>query len=105
MHGAKHLWRRLEWITSLAETVRATPEINWDIVLDRAAKAHATRILGLGLRLVEKFSNVEIPVDVLAANDSDGSMQQMAKSIGEQLFSTYGPADSTETNLYNLRIM
>src|SRR5688572_3375634 len=25
MHGAKHLWRRLEWITSLAETVRTTP--------------------------------------------------------------------------------
>lgn len=105
MHGAKHLWRRLEWITSLAETVRATPQINWNTVLDRAAEAHATRILGLGLRLVEKFSDVEIPIDVLAAADPDGAMQRMSASISEQLFTTYGPADSTETNLYNLRIM
>ena len=105
MHGAKHLWRRLEWITSLAETVRSTPKVNWDTVLDRAAKAHAIRILALGLRLLEKFSDVGVPVDVLAAADSDGAMQRMSESIGEQLFTTYGPADSTETNLYNLRIM
>ena len=32
-------------------------------------------------------------------------MQRMSESISEQLFTTYGPADSTETNLYNLRIM
>ena len=61
MHGAKHLWRRLEWITALAETLRSSPEINWEALLDRAAGAHATRMLGLGLRLVEQFSDVPIP--------------------------------------------
>jgi len=105
MHGAKHLWRRFEWITSLAETLRATREISWDIMLESAAKAHATRILGLGLRLVKTFSDAEVPAHVLAAADSDSAMQRMAKSISEQLFTTYGPADSMETNLYNLRIM
>ncbi len=29
----------------------------------------------------------------------------MAQSIRAQLFTTYGAADSTETNLYNLRVM
>jgi hypothetical protein len=32
-------------------------------------------------------------------------MYRMAQEIGEQIFTTYGAADSTETNLYNLRIM
>ena len=32
-------------------------------------------------------------------------MQRMAENIREQIFTTYGAADSTETNLYNLRIM
>jgi len=105
MHGAKHLWRRLEWITSLSETLRSTPEISWDTVTDRATKAHAKRILGLGLRLVETFSDVKIPAHVLASLDSDGIMQRMAGSIREQIFATYGAADSTETNLYNLRVM
>ena len=100
MHGAKHLWRRLEWIVSLAEYLRIT-KLNWDLLVQRAEQAHATRMLALGLRLVEKFSDVHIPSDVLA----DCEMQQVADQVHEQLFNTFGAADSTETNLYNLRIM
>jgi hypothetical protein len=105
MHGAKHLWRRLEWISCLAESLRATPEIDWDTLINRAAKAHATRILALGLRLVEQFSDVGIPDHVLTAVDPNKSMQRMAAQIRSQFFTTFGAADSTETNLYNLRIM
>ena len=97
MHGAKHLWRRLEWIASLAECIRATPDLNWDLMVQRAEQAHATRMLALGLRLVEKFSDLSIPVLP--------GMQQVADQVHEQLFNTFGAADSTETNLYNLRIM
>jgi hypothetical protein len=103
MHGAKHLWRRLEWISSLAESVRVT--IDWVTVIERAAQARAKRMLGLGLRLVEEFSDVRIPAHVLAAVDSDHTMQQMARRIRAQLFTVFGAADSTETNLYNLRVM
>jgi hypothetical protein len=105
MHGAKHLWRRLEWISCLAESVRATPRIDWDTLVNRAAKAHATRILALGLRLVEVFSDAPVPSEILAAVDHEKSMQRMATQIRAQLFTTFGPAESTETNLYNLRIM
>ena len=105
MHGAKHLWRRLEWISSLAESVRATPALCWDTLIQRAERAHATRMLALGLRLVENFSDVPVPSEVLAAVDHNQSMQRMAQRVPEQLFDLFGPADSTETNLYNLRIM
>ena len=105
MHGAKHLWRRLEWISCLAESIRSTPSINWDTLVDRAAKAHATRILALGLRLVEQFSDVPLPTHVLNSVDPDKAMQRMAAQIRSQLFTRLGPAESTETNLYNLRIM
>ena len=102
MHGAKHLWRRLEWISSLAETLRETPELDWDTVINRAANARATRMLALGLRLVEQFSDVPVPA---ASVDKDGTMQIMAAGIRAHIFNTFGYADSTETNLYNLRIM
>lgn len=105
MHGAKHLWRRLEWIASLAESLRSTPEVDWDTLINRAANAHATRMLALGLRLVGQFSNVSIPDRVLAVIDRDSTMQRMATGIRAQIFNTTGYADSTETNLYNLRIM
>ena len=105
MHGAKHLWRRLEWISSLAESLRATPDLDWDTLINLAANAHATRILALGLRLVEQFSDVAVPDYVFASIDRDTMMQRMAAGIRAQIFNTSGYADSTETNLYNLRIM
>lgn len=103
MHGAKHLWRCLEWISALAQSVRAVPDVDWDTLVNRAADARATRMLALGLRLVEQFSDV--PVPVVASIDKDGSMQRMAAGIRAQSFNALGFADSTETNLYNLRIM
>lgn len=105
MHGAKHLWRRLEWITSLAESIRATPSLNWDLLVDRANKARATRITALGLRLVQAFSNVNVPAHVFATTDAEHAMQRMAEEIKQNIFTTFGAADSTETNLYNLRVM
>ena len=104
MHGAKHLWRRLEWIACLAETIRALPAINWDVLVERATKAHATRMLALGLRQAE-LSDVHIPEQVVATLDADGAMQSLAKRIRKDLFTTSGPPVSTETNLYNLRVM
>jgi hypothetical protein len=105
MHGAKHLWRRLEWIASLAESVRAAPNLDWDVLVQRAEKAHATRMLALGLRLVETFSDVHVPTHVLANIDSERAMQRMSEQVRQQLSNVFGAAESTETNLYNLRIM
>ena len=101
MHGAKHLWRRLEWISSLGETIRAADFIDWNTVIQRAATSHATRMLALGLRLAERLSGIKIP----AAVDVDQSMDQLAKNILNTIFNVTGAADSTETNLYNLKIM
>jgi hypothetical protein len=62
-------------------------------------------MLALGLRLVEKVSDVNIPAPVLAGIDADRVMQRMSEQVSAQLFNTFGAANSTETNLYNLRIM
>lgn len=105
MHGAKHLWRGLEWISSLGELIRAAGSIAWPAVIERAAKAHATRMLALGLRLAEKVSEVDIPRYVLTAIDGDQSMRKMASEILVTVFDEPRYAESTETNLYNLKIM
>jgi hypothetical protein len=103
MHGAKHLWRRLEWIVALAGSMNC--EIDWSALVQRAEGARMTRMLALGLRLVEEFSDVRVPLHVFDTIDADKTMQRISAQIRVQMFSTYGPANSTETNLYNLRIM
>ncbi|HEU4711405.1 MAG TPA: nucleotidyltransferase family protein [Pyrinomonadaceae bacterium] len=101
MHGAKHLWHRLEWITSLAELIRVS-KIDWTLLVQRAEDAHATRMLALGLRLVEAFSDVAIPAHVF---HSDDSPKHMATRIKDEIFSISHKNVSTETNLYNFKIM
>lgn len=105
MHGAKHLWRRLEWITSLAELIRASKNINWSVVVQRAAEAHATRMLALGLRLVKTFSNIPVPAHVFTAIDADSDMELIATQIKQQIFNVSQTIDSTETNQFNFKIM
>lgn len=105
MHGAKHLWRALEWISSLGELVRSEETIAWDTVVERAGKAHATRMLALGLRLAESLSNVDVPAEVWRAVDSDESSRRMAQQTLAEIFNVSTAAVSSETNLYNLKIM
>lgn len=105
MHGTKHLWHRLEWIASLGELVRASTNINWDVVVQRAKDAHATRMLALGLRLVGEFSDVEIEARILTSVDPEGVMKRMAIQIKEQIFTRSHNVESTQTNLYNFKIM
>jgi len=107
MHGAKHLWRALEWVSSLAELIRSSELIDWNAVVERAVQTHATRMLGLALRLVERVSGSGIFADwnVWGAIDKDESLKRMAEQVFAQTFVNSGFADSTETNLYNLQIM
>ncbi|HEY3582571.1 MAG TPA: nucleotidyltransferase family protein, partial [Pyrinomonadaceae bacterium] len=73
MHGAKHLWRALEWISALGELIRTTEAIDWDVVVERAVQSHATRMLGLALRLVERVSGPGIVSQALDAMHRSGS--------------------------------
>ncbi|HEX5966130.1 MAG TPA: nucleotidyltransferase family protein [Pyrinomonadaceae bacterium] len=105
MHGAKHLWHRLEWIISLAELIRASPAIDWSVVLQRTEAANATRMVSLGLRLVEVFTDVDIPTRIFASVDPEGVMKRMAAEIKKQIFTRSHTIESTQTNLYNFKIM
>ncbi|HET9479873.1 MAG TPA: nucleotidyltransferase family protein [Pyrinomonadaceae bacterium] len=105
MHGAKHLWRALEWISSLGELLRPAESIAWDMVIERAEKARATRMLALGLRLAETVSGVHAPPEVLRVVDGDESSKRMARETLSRIFNVSAAAVSSETNLYNLKVM
>jgi hypothetical protein len=97
MHGAKHLWRRLEWISSLGETIRAAESIDWDAVIKRAANARAARMLNLGVQLAQRVSHIDVPLQL--------NNKSIADDVLSQIFTVSGAAGSTETNLYNLKVM
>jgi Uncharacterised nucleotidyltransferase len=64
MHGAKHYWSRLEWITSLAEIIRSEKDLDWVQLITRARATNSLKMLALGLNLAGKLGDVKIPSDV-----------------------------------------
>jgi len=51
MHGAKHYWERLEWISCLPAVMRAESSLDWSAVIEQARRMGGLRILQLGLLL------------------------------------------------------
>jgi hypothetical protein len=85
VHGAKHQWARLEWITGVAELVRSKP-VDWLAVLARAERWHATRMLGTGLILAADLLGAPVPDAVLADARVDAEVVALASIAAGCLF-------------------
>jgi hypothetical protein len=55
VHGAKHLWGRLQWVCDIAEFIRAKPDLDRDALMNRARSLGAERIVCLGMNLAEEL--------------------------------------------------
>lgn len=83
-HGAKHAWGRLGWLADLARLV-ASCELDWDAVDDRARAASAERDLLLGLRLLDEWSDVELPASRLRAAHADRRIDWLTGRLERRL--------------------
>jgi hypothetical protein len=104
-HGAKHRWKRLEWIAALAELLRAG---RGDVhaALRLASGVHARRTLLLGLSLARRLLDAPLPPAAAAEIDGDPGLAALAAEAEGRLFGEE-PEDGDETtaNLrFNLRL-
>jgi len=105
-HGSKHYWSRLEWISSLAEFIRANPAIDWSIVIARANESRGRHMLTLGLILAREVGDVDVPDSVSSSHEEFDSLRKYAAEIQRGLFAREpGPLGSLEMFRCNLRIM
>ncbi len=63
VHGAKHQWSRLLWLTDLALMVQNASQLDlvWHSVFDQAEQLGVSRSLGQGLNLIEQAFEIPIP--------------------------------------------
>jgi hypothetical protein len=69
VHGAKHEWQSLRWVTDIACLIRAEPGLDWDSLHRLATKAGFTKILQLGIDLAVTLGGVPIPPGFLPETD------------------------------------
>ena len=55
VHGAKHMWERLEWVCGVSELVQMHPEFVWEELFEFVDALQCKRMLLLGLYLARDF--------------------------------------------------
>lgn len=105
VHGSRHLWERLGWICDVAELI-ARHQLNWPVLLQRAAETDSERMFLLGLHLAQKLLGTNLPAEVQQRCDSDTRLHSLADNVIQHLFSgpTHIPATSTEIFKYNIGV-
>ena len=86
-HGAKHCWERVEWICCVAALIRSTPGLDWTELLLRANDYRISRLVHLGLLLVQSLMGAQFPkmVDIRLREDTEA--QALAKWVWTGLHS------------------
>ena len=105
VHGAKHRWQRLEWLTAAAELLRSG-SADAAAVLARAKELRARRTVLAGLDLALRLLDAPLPAAVLAEIDDDRSILHLADEAERRMLSPGAEGDAAETraNLaFNLR--
>jgi hypothetical protein len=103
-HGAKHRWKRLEWLAALAALLRAG---RGDVpaTLARAAGAGARRTVLLGLALARRLLGAPLPEAVVREIEADPRLSRLLGEAEARMFDEEaGEGEETAANLaFNFR--
>lgn len=90
IHGAKHRWNRLEWITGLATHIRTSTDIDFDVVLARASALRSRRRVLLGLLVTSRVLDAPVPNEVLRLARADRTISSLCEEVWESLDMLHG---------------
>lgn len=86
VHGAKHMWQRLQWICDIAEVVRAHPQIDWARLMGRAGELGCQRMVCLGLLLATDLLDAPVPTGIAQRLYTTSQVASLATKVSKGLF-------------------
>ncbi|MDA3970412.1 MAG: nucleotidyltransferase family protein [Desulfobulbaceae bacterium] len=108
VHGAKHVWERLEWLYSVAVLLDKYPEMDWDLVWIKACDWQCQRMLLLGLHLAHEFFGVDLPRKMQALINRDQRIVVLEQQVRDVLFlgtpKTFGVKKDFRFSSFHLRV-
>jgi Uncharacterised nucleotidyltransferase len=102
VHGCKHRWKRLNWISDVAEVICAHPQLDWGRVMAHARRLGTERMLMVGLYLARDLLGANLPAQVSHTAQRDPTVRALAAELRAQLFceSDIEPGASERVALY-----
>ena len=107
VHGTKHLWERLQWITDVSQVLRQYAscddkgdgkgqqgELDWNRVRGLAVRFRVERMVGLGLVLAHDVLEAPLPPQVLAWARALPRVEVLATQVRAGLFTGHEPSEA-----------
>jgi Uncharacterised nucleotidyltransferase len=85
VHGGKHLWERLCWLSDFTKCLQAS-NLDWAVLRTRARAARAERMLWLALLLAQGVMGVQLPAQLSTAVNADMALRDIAARLERNLF-------------------
>jgi hypothetical protein len=73
VHGTRHAWSRLMWLVDVAELLRTSPNIDWQLFAKDAEECGAARMVATALVLVKDLFGVSVSSDTTAYADASAA--------------------------------
>ena len=105
IHGAKHFWERLMWVSDIAALVAVHPEIDWNLLRRYASDIGAERMIHVALQLAETLLDVPIPKQMEEEVRRDPASLRLCRQVLRWLPSAgYAPPNLGERALFRMRM-
>jgi len=86
VHGVRHAWSAVEWISGIAELIRQPGSVRWDRVIRDAEQLRVARIVRLGVALANRLLDAPIPASVRCWIDGDPRIPRLLAWVAARLF-------------------
>ncbi|MEP6635329.1 MAG: nucleotidyltransferase family protein [Acidobacteriota bacterium] len=86
IHGSKHLWERLAWISDLAGLIDQNEGLDWQQLIRTARATGNERMLSLGLRLAVDLLGAKLPQEIEETLNNDEMVPALAAGVRRYLF-------------------
>jgi hypothetical protein len=107
VHGANHLWSRLEWLCGISELLRQN-SLAWPEILQRARELHSRKALDLGLVLAHDLLGAPVPPEVLAGARAGADVKWATRLVKKKIASGQierpHERSSIERDMFRLRL-
>jgi hypothetical protein len=105
VHGAKHFWERLMWISDVAAMIHNHPELDWNRIRQSAEEVGAERMVRVALLLAERLLRVAVPAKMKREVASDSACPPIVKKIESWLpYAGYKPPALMRRALFRFRM-
>ncbi len=105
IHGAKHFWEQLMWVSDIAALATSHPELDWEKTKQAAAEVGAERMLRIGIQLAASVLRSAIPSVLRSEINEDRVTEALCRRIQGWLpFAGAAPRSLTARAMFRLQM-